>query len=131
MPSEQVSARWRILSWGLFLAYSAFVYKGAILTPSEIPRFLLHMNDKFIHGFSYFLLFGAALLAFKNSRWIYLRVLPEKSALVYCAIMGIVTEVSQIFVPGRSCDASDWTADVTGAALGLFLHSLLRKRRKI
>ena len=116
-PSERALAKEVYASWFIFLSYSALVYESAILPPNRIPHFLLNANDKVIHATLYFLLFGAALWAFKNSRWIYSRVLPEKSALVYCAIMGIVTETSQIFVPGRSCDAADWTADVLGAVL--------------
>lgn len=130
MPSNQANAGMGIFSWILFLGYSGFVFQGAILPPDNIPPFLARFNDKLIHGFFYFLLFASALFAFKNSKWIYLRVLPEKSALVYCALMGIVTEISQIFVPGRACDAADWSADVIGAALGLFLYSLATYRKK-
>lgn len=119
-----------VLSWVLFAGYSAFIFQASILPPDSIPRFLFRFNDKLMHGFFYFILFGTALFAFKNSKWIYLRVLSEKSALVYCAVMGIVTEISQIFVPGRACDAADWSADVAGAVLGLLFFGLIAKGRK-
>lgn len=130
MPSKPAAAGAGIFSWILFLGYSAFVFQGAILKPGSIPLFLTRFNDKLIHAFFYFILFWTALFAFKNSKWVYLRVLPAKSALVYCALMGIATEVSQIFVPGRACEAADWSADVIGAAFGLFLYSLFVRWRK-
>ena len=131
MPSDRIYAKACFVSWALFLAWSGFVFQGAVLPSNKIPLFLLHMNDKIVHGLSYLILFGTALFAFKNTRWIFLRVSPEKSALVYCAVMGIVTEISQIFVPGRVCDAADWTADVLGAVLGLFLYRrLIHKEKK-
>ena len=130
MPSDRICAKTRILSWVLFLIYSVFVYNSAILPPYKIPSFLLHVNDKLIHGMSYFLLFGTAVLAFKNTERISLRVLPENGALVYCALMGIFTEMSQIFVPGRSCNAADWSSDVLGAVLGLLLYRFYISRRK-
>lgn len=37
------------------------------------------------------------------------------------ALYGALDELSQLFVPGRSCDLLDWFADVTGLAVGVTL----------
>lgn len=95
---------------------------------NRIPRFFLHFNDKTLHAFFYFVLFWAAFLAFKSSKWPALRTFPVHLSLAYCALMGLLTEISQMNVPGRSCDPKDWASDMLGAAAGLFIYAGFKKR---
>lgn len=38
-------------------------------------------------------------------------------AVLYCALYGLVDEVHQYFVPGRTCSILDLTVDILGAAI--------------
>jgi len=46
------------------------------------------------------------------------------------ALLGALDELHQYFVPGRSTEILDWTADASGVLLGLFIFiSLFRRAR--
>ena len=114
--------------WLPFWACNALILKGALLPPSQIPRFLHRFNDKLIHGVEFFLLFWAAFNAFRlaKSAWI------KHSGILafgWCCFMGVLTEIVQFFVKGRTSDVSDLRADALGAGLGLILYGLWRFRQ--
>jgi VanZ family protein len=45
------------------------------------------------------------------------------------SVCGVIDEVHQYFVPGRSCDVWDWLADTLGALLGALAIMILVKMR--
>ncbi|MDO8519907.1 MAG: VanZ family protein [Deltaproteobacteria bacterium] len=47
------------------------------------------------------------------------------------AILAVLDEIHQMYVPGRSAEAADWVADVSGAALGMILCRAVYRRRKL
>lgn len=132
MPSEKTGDNFRkvswarILSWVLLSLYTAVVYQGSILTPNRIPPFFSKFDDKSSHGILYFLLWAAAFLAFRNAKQLFLNRYPGIAGMVYCALIGVLTEGSQLFVRGRSCDVHDWLANMAGAGAGMLLLILLR-----
>lgn len=86
----------------------------------EIPLRVRHA-DKAAHLAAY------AVMGFLCARW---RreggAAPWRAALFalgFVAIAGAVDEVHQAWIPGRSMDAVDWLADVTGGALGVALSA--------
>ena len=46
-------------------------------------------------------------------------------SLPIASLYAITDEVHQRFVPGRSCQATDWAIDTAGAALGLLCAGVL------
>ena len=48
--------------------------------------------------------------------------------VLLAAVWGATDEIHQWFVPGRCCDALDWTADVFGAALAALAWTPLTTR---
>ncbi len=120
-----------MLRWGLgwfpFWAYSFFVYQSAILPPEKIPIFFTEINDKAVHGIEYFILFLFTVHAFLGAKSSRLHSRPLLYALGWCLLMGMATEISQAFVPGRTASFLDWAADVAGGLLAMFLYRLWKR----
>ncbi len=59
-----------------------------------------------------------------------LRWLPRRITTVTFILFLLLTieELSQAFIPSRSCDVLDWLADVCGLALGQFIALGIRAR---
>jgi len=47
------------------------------------------------------------------------------SALLFTAVVGVVDEVHQQWIPGRSMELSDWVADTLGGGIGAIISVLL------
>src|SRR6266480_4505140 len=77
IPSDSDSFRsqW-LLGWIPFWIFSAFVIKGAILPPEEIPSLLAAVNDKVLHGAEYFLLLFISWNAFQKAKIVWLKSNP-------------------------------------------------------
>lgn len=126
--------------WFVLAACTFLIVQGALLPPDRIPRIFSLVNDKFVHGAEYFLLFFAARPAFESLRSGRALVSDlSLTAFFYCAFWGGLTEILQRNVPGRSPDWHDWYANLAGAGLAfLFLTFaaifeelfVLRKDRK-
>src|SRR6185295_2679590 len=93
--------------------------------PEDIPRILVQVNDKIAHETGYFLLFLFGVHALQMARSEFVRRHVNALSYGYCAFMGVITEIAQIYVPGRSCDIRDWVADIAGAAIGFFFFRFL------
>ena len=100
---------------------TGLIFKGAILSPSEIPHFLYRFNDKLIHGVEFFLLYLSAINAFRLAKSALFRH-SGVMAFGYCIFWAVFTEAVQYFVKGRSPDVYDLLADTVGAAAGLFCY---------
>ena len=76
--------------------------------------------DKLYHASNFGVL--AALLYLATGRvWL---------AASLASLYGVLDEVHQAFVPGRSSDAGDWLADTTGALIAVLLFAWLRRRAR-
>lgn len=104
---------------------TGLVFKGAILSPSQIPHFLHRFNDKLLHGAEFFILYLTAVNAFKLAKSPLFRH-TGVLAFAYCSLIGILTELAQRYVSGRSPDVYDLLADTVGAALGLTAYGFLK-----
>lgn len=120
----------------LLMAFSFFLSSRSQLP--AMPSF--SFADKFAH-FGLFSVLAACwtpwfpvrpTAAGKNGAKTSLRVMLVCAALA--SLYGIVDEVHQYFVPGRSCDVFDWIADTLGAVFGSaagykLFHRKQKKRR--
>jgi VanZ family protein len=110
--------------WGLLLiTLTSWPRPPAIPVVSSIPDF-----DKVIHA----LLYGVeAFLLYRAIRW---RdrpgfSLPRVLAIVgIMAVWGVLDEVHQYWIPGRSVEATDVMADVIGATVGALAASIAQAR---
>lgn len=111
------------------------VYWIILLTATSIPDTSsidkLEVSDKIKHLFAYF------ILTFMLTLWIHFKentspVLIKQVlyAIVIAALYGILDEIHQKFIPGRSGDFLDWIADLLGSVLGAFVCYYLLLRRK-
>ncbi len=110
--------------WGIFLfALTSWPKPPAVPILSGIPNF-----DKLVHFALYsvegFFLYRAIAWPGKL-RFSFLRVLTIVGAL---AVWGTVDEVHQSWIPGRSTEAEDLAADVTGGVVGALISSVLARR---
>ena len=78
-------------------------------------------RDKIAH-FGAYLVLGVLLAAGRG---------PEARALwliLLGSLYGIIDELHQSFVPGRSADVWDVVADILGVATGVLVYRLIRRR---
>ena len=74
--------------------------------------------DKLLHFAAYTVLAAAIGLWFSKESWL---KHPLRNFLICAAIAsgyGVLDEIHQYFVPGRSSEIWDWVADILGAAAG-------------
>jgi VanZ family protein len=48
---------------------------------------------------------------------------------VIIAVYGVLDELHQQLIPGRSCDINDWIADMIGVSIGLIILKLFLKKK--
>ena len=126
MPEEaSVSTFARLLRAALVVYWLAmFAASHTPRTPDLLP---VEGGDKIVHFSAYGLL---ALLCALDRQ---LRGLMSRTSLLriagLLAIYGVVDELLQYPIDGRTCDAFDWIADVAGITVGLGLFALQRRLR--
>jgi len=99
----------------------------------RIPTFGIKIEDKFYHLIIYFV-FGLLIMRervrYRRSR----RIAGSIQTLLFGLLFGIADEFHQYFIPGRSCDPWDATADFLGIAMAVVvfisLFDRLAKREK-
>ena len=114
------------VTWGALAGWAACVWlvssrsdpRSDVPLPWDVPDKLAHAAEFAVGGY-------LARAAFSTVR---MAASPALAAVLACAAWGFVDEVHQGFVPGRTTDPWDLAADVTGAALGVLVHALVRGR---
>ncbi len=110
----------------------AALYYGLIFVLSSrrlkldvsLPNF-----DKLAHGAAYWLL--GFLLAFGFFKLLRLSLKTKQGGVILTGvILGILDEIHQIFVPGRTPDPLDVAADAVGIVLGLILFRLIFRKKR-
>lgn len=120
----------RAAVWGrwlvVFVAATAIWFGSdrAIRGPFSMP---FPQADKVMHAAAY-AIFAALIF---RALWTEAVPVPARVlalGVLLAAVWGATDEIHQWFVPGRCCDALDWTADVLGAALAALAWTPLTKR---
>jgi VanZ family protein len=122
--SDRIARRWAV-AWGLFLlALTSWPKPPEVPIVSSIPNF-----DKLVH----FTLYGVeAFLIYRAVGWpgrtgfSLGRVVAIVGAM---AVWGVADETHQAWIPGRSMEAGDVAADLTGAVAGAVVASATSARR--
>jgi VanZ family protein len=112
------------------IVWALVIFTASSFPAAKLPRFVFKINDKLIHV-SIFLVFGlfvyrALELKVRRGSFELRRALLTVSAV---AAYGILDELHQIFVPGRTPDIWDVAADTVGGILSaLILYFVYRGR---
>ena len=89
----------------------------------------LNVSDKIEHFGAYGLLsvFLYLNLFFQN-RFEVIKKFPAAFTIIFASLYGLIDELHQLLVPGRSCEFFDWFADFSGALLGVLIIKWLLKK---
>jgi VanZ family protein len=108
----------------LFYGLIFFLSSRRLNLDVSLPNF-----DKLAHGAAYWLL--GFLLAFGFFKLLRLSLKTKQGGVILTGvILGILDEIHQIFVPGRSPDPLDAVADAFGVVLGLLLFRLIFRKKR-
>jgi VanZ family protein len=115
--------------WGLTLAWAVLL---VALTVSPAPSSPLAPPvpgiDKLVHAVLFGVLTWLALQARERDRALRM---PLWLLVAAIAVFAGVDEGMQQFVPGRAADVLDWTADVAGSLLAVWLFRSAPRRREM
>ncbi len=91
----------------------------------------MDVSDKIEHFGAYGLLsvFLYLNLAFQNKAKI-LKKFPGTFTIIIASFYGLLDELHQLLVPGRSADVLDWLADFSGSLVAVLITGYLIKRFK-
>ncbi len=105
------------------------LYTAAIIYYSSLPGGVsgpdgFNLGGELVHFIIYAIYAAVLLVTF--SRFPLSK--PFVISLAAAAALGAITEIIQLFVPGRFCDPTDWVVDIVGAAAGLAVLYLLKRK---
>lgn len=107
--------------WGPVWAMMTLIF--VLSSMSRLPPAAYVADDGVMHALEYGLLAALLLRALIGARWRRLTVGAAGLAVLLATLYGVTDEVHQRFVPGRTAEIVDLTADAIGAtvAAGLSL----------
>jgi VanZ family protein len=114
------------------LYFPALCWAILILTVSSIPHLpplteKIKIGDKIAHFLEYFIFGLLVAHMFRKMNKSILRILLLTS--IIGTIYGILDELHQLFIPGRTTDPLDMTADALGAILASLIYIWWQSRR--
>jgi len=123
-----MTARRKFLVWlpAMLWAATIFLLSAQPTLPEIAPG--ISNFDKVEHFGAYGLLGLLVALALRRTD---ARTLPKSAvlAILITSAYGASDEFHQRFVPNRSCDVWDWTADTVGGALAIVVYAAYESRR--
>lgn len=130
-----VSLRTVVLAWLPAAAYMLTIWLVSSFELPSFPTSSFPLRDKGVHLVEYgvlgFLVAHACLRTFASRP----RARIALFAILFGTLWGVLDEMHQAFVPGRSADVLDVVADVSGVTLGTLarlvvsaVHATLTRR---
>jgi len=123
MADEQKEALKRTVLWMLVGFYMGVIFFLSS-QPEPLGISLPNGLDKVVHLIEYAVLAVIVLLSCKASGVKHYEIV----SVIWASIYGLIDEVHQFYVPGRTASAGDLVADIIGAFLGVFLYRLWKNR---
>ncbi len=106
----------------VLIAYWALIFVGTHLPSARMPS--LHASDKLYHFVAFAGLSFLLCWAIPSSR------VSRGKILILSAVISlsyaVIDELTQQFIPGRSCDIWDVAADSVGVLIGLITYTIAR-----
>jgi len=118
-----LSAQQKITRIALALYWPALFVSAHIPVPAPIQG--AGVSDKSLHFLAYLTLVFLLWFAVSGIRRVSWRISRPWLVLLTLVIYGIIDEILQGLVPGRSPDVMDFVADMTGALTGMILFTIL------
>jgi VanZ family protein len=116
------------VAYALLVIYWIALFIGTTLPGNSLPSF--GGVDKIKHFGGYLgltvllyitLLFQDKYKTFKSHAF--------AATFIIVAVYGMLDELHQLLVPGRSADVLDWIADITGVTIGLLFVKIFLKNK--
>ena len=111
------------------IVYWIILLFATSLPAQSVPSF--GVGDKVNHFLAYFIL---SILLYLTLSFQEKSIFAKRnSALLTIAVIllyGVLDELHQMLIPGRSAEFLDWTADAVGAICGVLIISFLLKKFK-
>lgn len=106
-----------ILYWLLILTLTS-------LPGTDLPN--VHVSDKIEHLLAFGGLGFLLNLSLRiQNKFTIVKKFPALSTVIIVSLYAALDELHQIYIPDRSCDILDWTADTVGVIIGVLLMSIL------
>ena len=113
-----------VLIYSPLIFYWILLFTLTSLPTQSVPA--VGVNDKVEHLLAYFgLSFLLYLALLFQKKFFLLRNNAALFALLIVFAYGIIDELHQLMVPGRSCELMDFLADVFGGILGVITLKIL------
>ena len=117
----------KLLVYTPLVVYWIILFGATTLPAASMPSF--GVVDKVNHLLAYFILAILLFLTLLFQQKVPLSLNKAAAyALIICSLYGMLDEVHQIFIPGRSAEFLDFLADACGALLGVLLMNYLVKK---
>jgi VanZ family protein len=114
----------KLVAWVPFLAGMSAIWLVSSMSRPPIPELHFWNSDKLFHLLAYGVL-GALAFVGSAVRHGSLGPLARFEAGSFAGLYGLVDEIHQRYVPGRTASPGDLLADAIGAMLGACLVGLL------
>lgn len=112
----------------ILIFYWLVLFIATTLPGKEVPD--VGISDKVEHFTAYGILSILLYLTFVSQKnFPLLNKYPVLFTILICAMYGIIDELHQLLIPGRSCDIYDFFADFIGVMLGQLIITLLTQVR--
>lgn len=118
-----LSTQQKITKIALYLYWPTLFIAAHIPIPQPIRR--AGVSDKSLHFLAYLMLVFLLWFAVSGIRKVNWRRSGPWLVLLALVVYGIIDELLQGFVPGRSPDVMDFIADMTGMLAGMVLFTVL------
>lgn len=106
------------------IIYWLILFIATSIPTDYIPS--VGIGDKFSHFFAYLVLSFLLYFTFTLQGKIeILRKYPAAFSTVIASFYGILDELHQMLIPGRSAEFFDWVADLAGAIIGALIAKLI------
>lgn len=112
------------------ILYAVLIFGLSSLEKAPLEIIPIWNIDKVVHLAEYAVFGIFLMLAFSGSRAVKVFRRASFRSLVIGALYGLSDEIHQYYVPGRICSVYDFTADVLGILLGIWLFNRLKIFRK-
>ena len=122
-----MTARHRFPAWLPAILWAGTIF--VLSAQSSLPRLAPDISnfDKVEHFGAYGLLGVLVIYALRRSSTLTLSK-TVLLAILLTSVYGASDELHQRFVPNRTCDVWDWTADTVGGIVGIAVYAIYESR---
>lgn len=111
--------------------YWVIIFTATSIPVDGLPK-LFDAQDKLEHFAAYFILeILLALTLHFQDKFSTLKAKPILFSLLLLSLYAALDEIHQYFIPGRYADVLDWTADVIGGAIAIFLLRIFFQKASV